>query len=348
MNKKWRYPALHLLGWTIMAANGYRDFMGLSDQPYYVAWIQASGFPLGVCALVHTLGYQLVLMTGFYMAYGVAGPLLYPRPRYLLALGALMGACVGMVGVRYVVEFGVLKPVFHYDNYFGHPHDLWWYASNCIGFSYDYVLFGLLLYFVVGTARARQERTNAELAFLKSQVNPHFLFNTINDIYALVYQKSEDAPEALLTLSGLLRYMLYEDGREKVALDKELAYLQDYLHLQRIGSKQRTFIDVSVTGDTSRWQIPPLLLIPFAENIIKHGVTDDPLHPARLEVDSRDGRFRLTAVNRVQPREKDKGTGIGLRNVRRRLELLYPGIHRFQVVEEAGEFHCLLDLTLHP
>src|SRR6202000_774092 len=162
-----------------------------------------------------------------------------------------------------------------------------------------------------------------------------------------VYQKSEEAPEALLKLSGLLRYMLYEDGRDKVSLEKELDYLTDYLDLQRIGSKQRTYIDFSVTGYMGQLRIAPLLLIPFAENIVKHGVIDDPSRPARLHVEAGEGRFRLNAVNRGKPQEKDMTGGIGLNNVRRRLELLYPGRYTFEVKERKGEFACVLDLKLN-
>lgn len=263
------------------------------------------------------------------------------------ALVWLACACAAMVATRYVAEFWVMRPLLHFENYFGRPVDPWWYITNCVEYSYNYILFGLILYFVVRSGRANQERASAELAFLKTQVNPHFLFNTINDIYALVYQKSEDAPEALLKLSGLLRYMLYEDGRERVSLEKELAYVTDYLDLQRIGSKQRTYIDFQVQGDTARLRIAPLLLIPFAENIVKHGVIDNPDCPASLHVEAGEGRFRLSATNLVKMQQKDKAGGIGLSNVRRRLELLYPGLHTFRVTEQDGQFECLLDLTLN-
>lgn len=346
MYKRWLFPALHGLIWALIAVSAVRDFLEHRNV-YEEAWVRLSGHSALTCAMAMAIGLQLVSMTGLYIAYGWVGPALFPRPRYVRALLTLAGACAGMVLVRALVEFVILGPWLHWDNYFGRRVGVWWYVQNCILFSFDYVLFGLVAYFVVRAGRVSQERTRAELSLLKSQVNPHFLFNTINDIYALVYQKSDEAPEALLKLSGLLRYMLYEDGREKVSLEKELTYLQDYLDLQRIGSKQRTFIDFRVEGDARMFQIAPLLLIPFAENIVKHGVIDDPLRPARLHVEASGGRFRLHAVNAVRPQQKDGTGGIGLSNVRRRLELLYPGRHSFEVKESPGEFDCVLDLKLH-
>lgn len=347
MYKKWLFPTLHGLVWTLIAVSGVRDFLERGND-YEAAWVRLSGHGAWTCGIAMVVGMQLVLMTGFYIAYGWIGPSLFPRPRYIRALAALVAACVAMVLVRAIVEFGILGPWLRWDNYFGRRVGVWWYTQNCILFSFDYVLFGVVAYFTVRAGRANQERTQAELSFLKSQVNPHFLFNTINDIYALVYQKSDEAPGALLKLSGLLRYMLYEDGREKVSLEKELAYLEDYLDLQRIGSGGRTYIDFRVEGDVPALRIAPLLLIPFAENIVKHGVIDDPSRPARLHVSAHPGRFRLSAVNAVRPRQKDKTGGIGLSNVRRRLELLYPGMHSFEVSESRGEFACILDLKLHP
>jgi hypothetical protein len=333
---------------VILAVSGVSDFMErYGTNQYEVAWVKGSGHTPFVCGLSMVLGFQAVSMAAFYTGYAWTAPALFPRRKYGQAVLSLAGVCLAMVATRYVVEFWILKPLVRWDNYFGRPINLWWYSKNCVGFTYNYALFGIIVYFIVRAGRVQQERVSAELAFLKSQVNPHFLFNTINDIYALVYQKSEEAPESLLKLSGLLRYMLYEDGRENVSLERELAYLKDYLDLQRIGAKQHMYIDFHVEGDTDRLRIAPLLLIPFAENIVKHGVIDNPDNPARLCVDTRDGHFHLSATNGIKMQQKDKAGGIGLNNVRRRLELLYPGRHTFRVTENGSAFECLLDLTLN-
>jgi two-component system, LytTR family, sensor kinase len=347
MSKKWVFPALHILVWSLLVINKVRDFMqDYPSIPYDRAWVAASGWSPLACAIILNFAYLLVSIAGFYTAYAWTGPSLFPRRRYGRALLSILGVCTAMVITRYIMEFRLLRPVLHFENYFGRPVEPWTYIKNCVSYSFNYALFGVIVYFLRRSGRAQQERVKAELAFLKSQVNPHFLFNTINDIYALAYQKSDQTPEALLKLSGILRYSLYEDGLERVSLARELAYLTDYLDLQRIGSKQRTYIDFQVEGEPDRLQIAPLLLIPFAENIVKHGIIDDPATPASLHIRARNGHFELSAINRVKAQLKDSAGGIGLSNVRRRLELLYPGLHSFRVSEQEGIFECTLALTL--
>jgi hypothetical protein len=347
--KKWRYPALHILVWLILWINSVRDSMnGYVLNPLVVAWVKTTGWPPLAAFLFMKAFYQTVAMVAFYSAYSWTAPNLFPRRRYGRALLSLVGVFTAMVATRYVVEFWILKPVLHWENYFGRPFQLWKYTTNCIGYSFNYCLFGVILYFITHSGKAQQQKTEAELAFLPSQINPHFLFNTINDIYSLVYRQQKEAPEALLKLSGILRYALYEETRDRVSLSKELAYLRDYLDLVSIGSNHQTYIDFRVEGETDSLSIAPLLLIPFAENMVRHGVTDDPGRPATLHIRSDKRQFQLYAINHLREKQKDTVGGIGLRNVRRRLELMYPGLHTFEVTEQDSQFRCLLHLTLNP
>ncbi|MBS1663048.1 MAG: sensor histidine kinase [Bacteroidetes bacterium] len=347
MNKKWLYPLLHLLAWTLLAISATRDFMdGYAARPYDTAWVNALGWPPVIAALCRVLIYQAVSMVAFYTAYAWLAPAIFPKKRYGLACISVIGICTAMVATRYIMEFWIARPLLHFDNYFGRPVNPWWYITNCIGYSYNYCLFGLLLSFLIHSGRVQQEKAAAELAFLRSQINPHFLFNTINDIYSLVYQQRKEAPEAILKLSGILRYTLYEENRDSVSLEKELAYLQDYLDLQRIGAGEASHIDFRIQGDATSLNIAPLLLIPFAENIIKHGVIDDPRQPATLHIKIEERNLNIVAENHVKERQKDPSGGIGLHNVRRRLELLYPAQHRFKVEDRKTQFRCELNLTL--
>lgn len=347
MNKKWLIPGLHLLAWTLLAISGVRDLMDKhAENPLAPNWT-ASPLPILATAICRTLAYEAVSIVAFYTAYSWVVPALFPKRRYGLAITALAAVCAAMVSTRAVMEFAVLKPLLHFENYFGRPVPIIWYITNCIGYSYNYCLFGIILSFLIRSGRMQQEKIAAELSFLRSQINPHFLFNTINDIYSLVYNQRKEAPEAILKLSGILRYTLYEEPGNNVSLEKELNYLHDYLELQRIGSNQRTFIDYHISGNPTTLQITPLLLIPFAENIIKHGVTDDPASPASLHIQINQKSFSLTAENYIKSRQKDPVKGIGLNNLRRRLELAYPGRYRLQTVQQEGKFRCTLDLTLN-
>jgi two-component system, LytTR family, sensor kinase len=175
------------------------------------------------------------------------------------------------------------------------------------------------------------EKLNAELAFLKSQINPHFLFNSLNNIYSLAYQKSDKAPEAILKLSEIMRYMLYESNDDKVSLEDEINYLENYIDLQKLRVKEQVYLELTIQVDNYQHRIMPLLVISFLENVFKHGVATDKEHPIRITVEVQNNRLHFRAQNKKNKLNKDKTGGIGLTNLKRRLELGYPDKHTFIV-----------------
>jgi two-component system LytT family sensor kinase len=190
------------------------------------------------------------------------------------------------------------------------------------------------------------QRLSAELAFLKSQINPHFLFNSLNSIYSLAYQRSETTPEAILKLSEIMRYMLYESNDNKVDLEKELQYLQSYIDLQKIRFGDKAYIDFKVQGNVGSQQIAPLLLVAFVENAFKHGVANNPLTPIRLLIDVDDAHLHFYMQNKKHMNNRDTVGGIGLNNVQRRLNLLYPGKYNLVVNDEMDTYTVELSLVL--
>jgi two-component system, LytTR family, sensor kinase len=171
------------------------------------------------------------------------------------------------------------------------------------------------------------EKLQSELAFLKSQVNPHFLFNILNNICSLARKKSDDTENAIIKLSQIMRYMMFDSKNEKVSLDLELEYLRNYIELQRMRISDTVRIDFSVEGSPETIQLEPLLLIPFVENAFKHGISymTESWITIHLAVNSRELNFHV-GNKIIRQAEKDVTTesGIGLKNVKRRLELLYP------------------------
>ena len=190
------------------------------------------------------------------------------------------------------------------------------------------------------------QRLSAELAFLKSQINPHFLFNSLNSIYSLAYQKSDTTPEAILKLSEIMRYMLYESNDNKVDLEKELQYLQNYIDLQKIRFGNKAFVDFKITGEVGNQQIVPLLLIAFIENAFKHGVANDPSMPICLRINLDGKHLHFYMENKKHALNKDNEGGIGLNNVKRRLDLLYPGKYTLTIQDEPNIYTCELSLVL--
>lgn len=190
------------------------------------------------------------------------------------------------------------------------------------------------------------EKLTAELAFLKSQINPHFLFNSLNNIYSLAYQKSEKTPEAILKLSEIMRYMLYESNEETVLLEEEINYLQNYIELQKLRFKENIHVDLHVEIDNPNHRIMPLLLISFLENAFKHGVSTNANKPIRIAIEVHNGRLHFKTENAKSQVNKDQTKGVGLTNLRRRLQLGYPDKHTINTVESENYYTSELFIYL--
>jgi len=191
-----------------------------------------------------------------------------------------------------------------------------------------------------------REKLEAELAFLKSQINPHFLFNSLNNIYSLAYQRSERTPEAVLKLSEIMRYMLQESNESKVDLGQELRYLNNYIELQKLRFKNEAYVEMKVEGDCHDQKIAPLILIAFVENAFKHGVASDPANPIKISVKMAGGRLHFSVLNKKGAHNKDLTSGIGLNNVRRRLDLLYPEKYYLNITDRDATYYSELSLVL--
>lgn len=199
-----------------------------------------------------------------------------------------------------------------------------------------------------------KEKLEAELNFLKGQIHPHFLFNTLNNLYSLTLKKSDRAPEVVLKLSELMDYMLYNTSEATVPLDKEINYLSNYIMLEKIRYGDRLDTSFNVWGDISSHQITPLLLLPFVENSFKHGVSSE-IEGVWVTIDLKvkDGILSMKVEN-SKSREpffqvrSDHTAGIGLKNVKRRLELLYPGAYKLDIVDEETSYLVDLKLALDP
>ena len=191
------------------------------------------------------------------------------------------------------------------------------------------------------------EKLASELAFLKSQVNPHFLFNILNNICSLARKKSDETENAIIKLSQIMRYMLQDSKDEKVSLEKEVEYLQSYIELQRLRLPESVKIDFSVGGQPEFRSIEPLLLIPFVENAFKHGISYQDCSDILIRLNSKEKVLSFTVENHIASHKDEnveQGSGIGLKNVKRRLELLYPGKHRLLISEDGIQYKVELEI----
>ena len=224
------------------------------------------------------------------------------------------------------------------------------YLPQAVFFFTMYAVFGTAFYFVrysryreVRETESLLQTRQSELSFLRSQINPHFLFNNLNNIYALVYYRSDQSLQAIAGLSELLRYMLY-DTAETVALSREVAYIEKYISLQQLRYEQPEKISFKVSGPAEEVQVPPLLLIPFVENAFKHG---DGSAPDWLNIDLAvdPAYIHFTCANKKAAGRKDPEGGIGIENVTRRLALLYPGKSKLEILDQDQLFTVKLELS---
>ncbi len=199
----------------------------------------------------------------------------------------------------------------------------------------------------------QRQQLQSELNFLKSQINPHFLFNTLNNLYALTLKKSDDAPEMVLRLSEMMRYMLYECNERQVLLANEIKYIENYLELERIRQRDDFKIKLSVSGiEANGLKIAPLIFIPFIENSFKHGMNNHlkgGYVDISLNIQEEGVQLHIENSKADHKREisKKKSGGIGLINIRRRLELLYSNKHELDIVENENLYKVDLNLRLN-
>lgn len=190
------------------------------------------------------------------------------------------------------------------------------------------------------------EKLQAELSFLKSQINPHFLFNTLNNIYSLAESKSDQTQVAVMKLSNIMRYVLTEARQDSVPLEKEMQFINDYIELQKIRTTDKTSVGFTVIGDVSGKKISPLILLPFTENAFKYGVSTRELSPINILIESHKNHIHFRIINQKHNHGKTNliKTGIGINNTRRRLELLYPGKYELDIKDEPSTYTINLNI----
>jgi two-component system LytT family sensor kinase len=233
----------------------------------------------------------------------------------------------------------------------GKKHDL----SEEAGFSFPTaIMFGLVSHFykhvkLRQTAQQlRIEKQNAELNYLKSQTNPHFLFNTLNNIYSLARDKSDQAPESILRLSKILRYMLYEAGGAYIAIEQELKIIGDYISLERLRYDESLRINFNYDVEDMKQALPPLLLIPLVENAFKHGAAETRTQPfvdIHLSISKRQLAFLVRNSTEEHSGNGRVNENIGLTNLRRQLELLYTD-YKVSTEQLRSEFSATLKINL--
>jgi LytS/YehU family sensor histidine kinase len=189
----------------------------------------------------------------------------------------------------------------------------------------------------------------SELSFLKAQINPHFLFNTLNNIYALTLKKSEDAPKAVMKLSNLMRQLTDDAGVDFVPFEQEEKFIRDYIELQEMRLTDKTNVRYETNGQFKRLNIAPRLLIPFIDNAFKYGVSNRNASEIIIRLDFNDTRLTCmvqNALHKGYPENQEESTGVGLENAHRRLDLLYKGKYTLKNTQTKESYLVQLEIDL--
>lgn len=196
-----------------------------------------------------------------------------------------------------------------------------------------------------------RQRVSTELSYLKSQINPHFFFNTLNNIYALTNLDVKKAQEALLKLSRMMRYVLYENQKDETLLSKEVNFINDYIELMKMRISSKVTLDIQIEEPKHDLVIAPMLLLPFLENSFKHGISSQHESTILIKLEVMGDTLFFETKNHIYPVNSDspeaKENGIGLVNTQRRLSLLYPNKHRLKFGKEESNEEYWVNLTIN-
>lgn len=195
-------------------------------------------------------------------------------------------------------------------------------------------------------ARLEQEKVMAELQFLKNQTNPHFLFNTLNNLYALARKQSEKTPEAILQLSRFMRFVLYDTNKPTISLKEELQMVHNYISLEKLRFGERIRVSIEEPSDLTAYQISPLILLPLVENAFKHGASEMEENGfINISLTIENGWLRFSVENSFNASSAEAHEGIGLSNLKRQLDLQYPD-HKLSNSSKDDVYSAVLDLNL--
>ena len=207
----------------------------------------------------------------------------------------------------------------------------------------------LSIRYMMRRSERRQKEVEAELAWLKNQINPHFLFNTLNNISSLAQIDADETQEAIMQLSDLLRYAMYETNKPKVRLDGEVEFMRNYIELMKLRCNEMTKVDAQFTIHNAQSEIAPLLFISLVENAFKHGMNSNEPASINIRLEQQDDTlvFICDNTNNPKPTKDRSGSGIGLENTRRRLDLLYPGCYTWeQAITTEYVYHVKISIRL--
>jgi two-component system LytT family sensor kinase len=340
-SKKWIKLSLHILVWVVLITLPYIINVNRSRPPHPLSNYEETQF-----LRLNFISYFYWIAV-FYLNSKVLIPSFFYRKKYLW-YGLSFIACLLLAITVHSILFHILLPDFNFNL----GRTLWFNTPTfllTIAASTAFTMISDRISEEKRSLQREQENMKTELSFLRSQISPHFIFNVLNNIVALVRLKSNELEPTVMKLSGLMQYMLYETDEEKVSIKTETEYLQAYIDLQKQRFGKKVEIETSMHIESEFDEIEPMLLIPFIENAFKHGVGMIENPKIFVDLKTEDEQLTFIVRNKFSTDEnevKDAASGIGLSNVSRRLNLLYGKNHQLEIEKKDAWFNVHLTIKL--
>ncbi|MGZ3865017.1 MAG: sensor histidine kinase [Bacteroidia bacterium] len=283
---------------------------------------------------------NIMLISFYYFHYYYLIPKFYYTKRFGIYVASLFGCLLFMIAV--LLSNPSFNPL---------PSPPFRYAAGAYAGSVV-IRFLMIFLFSLGVAsynrlkEIEREKIKTELSYLKAQINPHFLFNTLNSVYALAVKKSDSAPESITKLSGIMRYVITDAAQEYVPLDKEIDYITNYIELEELRLTSKVSLSFKATGVFTGKKIAPLIFVPFIENAFKHGVSTKENSTIQITISVEENALNLLVKN-TKVNTHTVSTGLGIENAKKRLELLYPAKHKLAITDLDTDFTVSLKINLN-
>lgn len=331
---------LHIIGWIIfLILDNYQYYVESDTMDWWQVWID--------------LSYTFTLIITFYFLYSFIFPRFLKTKKWVpLIIGLLLSILV-FCATRFLIQEFLGLHFLGGQNY--NPKllsvsfyliDNWFRPLPIILASAFVYLFEAHNTNETEQQLLKQEKTDAELAFLRGQINPHFLFNSLHLIHTEAFEKDPELAGTILKVSDVLRYSVESEKAGKRTIQQEIDLMKDYIDIFKKRFDGKCFVNFKFEGNYNQQKIEPLLLIPFVENALKHGQFSDPNNPIQIHLKTEKGMVFFNTQNTIKRQTKDASSGVGVQNVRRRLEVLYPKQHELKIIEELESYKVDLRINL--
>lgn len=325
---------------------------------YFILWIVTSTFMQTNPNYKHVFFRSILflpvdMLATYFTAYIIMLRFLFKR-MYIKAFLLFIASAILIIFVQRLITVYIIIPTQYpsrIEQYSFLPFNYFYSFINIYAVVVLFMTIKLLKYWYVNQnirMELESQNKNSEIALLRNQINPHFLFNTLNNIDTLITENPEEASDSVMRLSRIMRYMLYDSNTEYVPLSKEISYLKSFISLQKIRLKNPDSVKFEIVGTDTNRLIAPMLLIPFVENAFKHGAINVQSHRVLITLIVEKNYMEFDVINDISESKtisKDSTQGIGLNNVKRRLELIYKDLYSLDINSENNKF--IVKLKLH-